>query len=374
MSEEHGVLVTLKGFAMFALLCVFVGFASQLGEAQEPEALALEQKVLEHRRSLRNGRLKIVVVRTVHGEELDRESSLQVAFDGTKLRVDHLLTRKDSGHELQVHESRSVRTDEVLIHSIEDPNPSGVHSAVKIRHRDGTEPADPLRQVGLTPAHPAFFDPRIIGLDVSPTGGLHGKQLEIFVGRPDRTSSSASQETLDGRKMWRVEYVRISGGTSRMWIDPDRAHNLVKAEAEYQRRGSTYLDSIECQLAQFDEGGVWFPQEVVYRRQRDGELLMEEKATVKQAVFNQGVEAQSFELAGMDIPPDTALDESPPQRPSRIWDGKSITVPSSPPGPVLTPARSSPWRAYLIAANLAFLAILFLALYIRSRGKAPRSG
>ena len=152
------------------------------------------------------------------------------------------------------------------------------------------------------------------------------------------------------------------------WIAPDQHYSVIRAEREgVHPKGSRIGDSIQCKLKQYEAGGVWFPETVVYQRRVDGELRMEEVTTVKEAEFNIDLNPNVFTLAGMDVPAGTSVLETPSHSDgTRMWDGSKLVPKGG--GPLEPPEPPSSARWLAISVSLAVAAAVLFVVYWRRRG------
>lgn len=357
----------MDGEKILSVLLFFIAsLASVTSNADEgplTSGLDLENHAKAVRQALESGTVETVstLKQGVKGNQKVLYLEYCVSFQGDKLRFD----RKES--------KTNERIDDPLGHApthkyvlaggkcyshTDKLSPQGRRLALTIK--DLRKSADPLD----------IFDPRLIGMLPCDTTILHGMNLGDFLGRKDIVDSTVTTEMRDGQRIFRVDNSYRNGRKTRMWFAPQQGDSLVRAESEFVHpKDGKVIDSIECDMKQWNAGGVWFPGKVLYKRSLNGDVGIEELLTVKKAEFNIPVDESVFTLAGMDIPPGTSVVETPQQSVSRIWDGGKLIPDTTQPPSLAKPeaSNSHATRMLLFSFSLALIAALLFAIYWRRR-------
>ncbi|QDT51014.1 hypothetical protein Pan258_50970 [Symmachiella dynata] len=284
--------------------------------AEPVKVTDVENQVLAGRRELRSGTLDIVAVTTDREGRPATQKGYLVDFEDDKLRFDYSHSRPQSNTDGDVASYKEILilTPEGLITHV-DPETTGENWAVS-----RIAPED--LQSGSTAQ---LFDPRLLGINPSVTGMLHSRHLESFVGNPERTSVTVESEEIDGREVSRVEYLRTDGFQARMWIDPDRGYNIIRAEFQARKGAEERLFRIDCELKQYETGGIWFPEVIKYQELHDGKLFSGETVTIRSATFNMDVDDDRFTVATMNLPPGTAIaDTADNPNGTQMWNGTEL--------------------------------------------------
>jgi hypothetical protein len=138
-------------------------------------------------------------------------------------------------------------------------------------------------------------------------------------------------------------------------------------EIAARREDGEWVTSIECRPKAHNNGAVWFPESVSFRRQRNGELMEEEIVTIRSAAFNQPVDPTLFTVEGLGMPPGHMIDDLS-NGSAGTWDGeKVVPLRAPPPSPAdLKPRIHKTW----LLLSLVSAAAAALALWVLWRRKA----
>jgi hypothetical protein len=219
----------------------------------------------------------------------------------------------------------------------------------------------------------AIADPRLIGMVAMNYPNLIHYHLNSELGRTDRDVPSIGAEMHDGLECWRVEHSRVNGAVTRLWIAPSQGYSVVRIETEFTDGAHRIIDSVHCNLVNYDQQGLWFPKGSHYERSIDGEIVEMEECQLIVHHLNLPVEKSTFALAGLGIPAGTPITRIPSDfRGSLVWNGREAVPRSllSAPG---VPAGG--WRASLglASAGLALVAALAVVVYSRRRLRPVQS-
>ena len=205
-------------------------------------------------------------------------------------------------------------------------------------------------------------DPHLFGIDPNDSRNIVSDTLGQILERPDRKRSSITNETLEGRHCWRLEYETNDGLVVRMLVDPEMDYNVVRAELS---RGSELVTSVESDVVRQTVSGLWFPERCRYRRWDNGKLTAKEDLRIRVIQLNKPVAPVVFTLAGMDIPPGTPVNEVPssPVRGSLVWNGKELVreTPFPPDAPTSLTTRN------ILLTNVVVLTLVGLYFLWKSR-------
>jgi hypothetical protein len=282
-------------------------------------------------------------------------------FDGDRLRVDRVVKAKGAdGDTIELRATKYV---------VGDGHRIVFHQQLEPKNRVEGLRIDALTEEIST--SPYVFDARLLGLGPGSFYSLHAGRMDAFVGGDDRRNVTVAAERLNGSETWRVEYERPSDGShARYWIDPGKRYSLVKAEADYTRRGNRNQVSMECTVKLWPEGEVWYPETVVYRHRSNDRLTVEETTRVVRARFNHKINPSTFSLSTMDVPRGAGVLELPrPPGPSRMWDGEKLVpiIPRPDPAAGVPTSRRLGWLYVSLALGLGAAACI--AIYVWRRTK-----
>jgi len=208
------------------------------------------------------------------------------------------------------------------------------------------------------------FDPRTIGMVPMTLSGLPFARIDLILTRPDRKGTSTRAESIGGEPVQRVEYERKDGCWIRAWISPAKNYSVLGMEVAGQSKD---VESIECRPKAHNNGAVWFPESVTARRHRNGELIVEEIATIRSAAFNQPVDPALFTVEGLGMPPGHMINDLS-NASTGTWDGEKVVPLGAPPPPPVD-LESGTRRTWLLF-SLASAAGAALAFWILRRRMA----
>ncbi len=334
---------------------------------------ALEKSVLDYRRALHSGHMEFRQNTFLNGASTPaRERSTAVWFEGNQVRND-ILSRypKDATQ----HKEINCRNCEYKGYYVEYNSYSkDVLPTVHLEPLAGEE----------NPDRSAALDPRLLGLvvDTSAALGLSRSRLDSYVGAPNRegvTMEQGSWKEVECRVI-HFRFPQWNQGV-RVWVVPAWGPSVVrietsgKIEREGPTKGLDYQDSVESDYKPVGAAPVWFPRTCVYERRIGGKVYEREVADVEVRSLNEPLPPDVFKLAGMDIPPKTAVVGYRKEGLS-YWDGKTI-VPQDPPLtlPVVPSVGfgsiSDNWPYIVSAVVFALTGAGAILLYLRQRHPKP---
>lgn len=283
-------------------------------QAENDDALAIEQKVKESRLSIKSGRAHILEVSTSYKHSRTAGANSVESANGAS---DKSATKQSWNFDLVFSgkQLRSQTDSQVSILNLENflwhgRDSNGRNLAVRIMPR--------------SEGGKRVFDLRTWGVAISPFNVLDNFALSDLLERPDRESSRVEYGD-DGENgaIAMLSIARTNGGLTKYWVAMDKGWNIVRAEVKTKRSGTEkiYVDTINCQLKQFDS--IWFPSEVAFSRSVDGVLLFEDISIASSMSFND-VPDELFTLETMNIPIGTYIHELPSKGgPARYWKQES---------------------------------------------------
>jgi hypothetical protein len=165
------------------------------------------------------------------------------------------------------------------------------------------------------------------------------------------------RESWKGMDCQRIDYSLTKGVRVHIWVVPAWGPSVGRIEMENEVAGRHYVESIESDNHQFGTANIWFPQSCVYESLRDGKSVEKEEVKVEVQSLNEPLPADTFRLAGMDIPVGWPISGYRLEGMS-TWDGKEIEA-KEPPAPPLAPVpRNSGWKLAVGAILLAIVAAM----------------
>jgi hypothetical protein len=127
-----------------------------------------------------------------------------------------------------------------------------------------------------------------------------------------------------GEKAWRIDYrpeprVRVA-----IWVAPEYGNNPVRLETERElEAGGKASNVVDSEYVRTRPGNHWFPKRVIFRQSLRGELQVDQVAIVEKAEFNIPIEAKTFSIQELGLPPGRNVMERPLNR-MMIWDGSKL--------------------------------------------------
>jgi hypothetical protein len=337
---------------------------------QEPDVAALEKKVLDYRRSMRQGHMVLKQTwfkKDVHDPRLDCVTTIW--FDGKKLRNDKLFRYSGEPENAPLHTEKECRNCEKdgfwLYYNDYKGFPEG-ELGVSMTNM-------------ATSKKPEAFDlvhPQRLGMVPDSVANLATSraQLESFVSRSDRRNVSLRRVQWRDLESFQITYQLPStpgygaNACVRIWILPDRGPSVLRIEGEWDVQDNHYFDSVESDLRQIIPSGLWYPQTVTYERRINGESLDKEVTDVQEVSLNEPISAEVFTLAGLNLPvnkPVFVLDKKRSDDNSKngfqYWNGEKL-IPKSDLR-FFSPSGLTTKRFFI--ANSVFFALLAVGLFLR---------
>lgn len=126
-------------------------------------------------------------------------------------------------------------------------------------------------------------------------------RIDACVGMADRGPLTVTDEPLDGVPCRRLHWTSKVGVTFDAWVCPAQGNNVVRIEGASDPAGRPSVRlSLRSEVVRV-EGGVWFPQKVVFDLVEDGQPTAHEEIIVTEVRVNQPALAPAFTLAGIGL-------------------------------------------------------------------------
>jgi hypothetical protein len=312
------------------------------------QLLEIEKRVLETRRAITCGQVCVSLRHRIFEADpsvLNHTCKYTLYFDGDRLRCDWRTIRPDGDSLLQ-----TVSTKDVFIRALSDEKPVQFFGPLtKREHLD--EFPDPLR----------------LGLVVWNFHTLRKHGFERHFLAPDRYDFIITSAESAGETILKVVFHRNNRQGNRVrteyWLAPQQGHLPIYIEVQ----GDGVTMSIKCALAKYENGGIWYPREVVYRYARGDKTVEEEVVSVESAVFGECPDKDLFTLAGLGLAKGRIIDHD-----GRLmtWTGERM-IPQVLESIASTPQRENPpaWQGnwFLMVSAIVLAVIATGALWLRWR-------
>ena len=286
-------------------------------------------------------------------------------LDGDKLRQDRL----DNG-KIEDLKCRNCEKEGQFIRFINQGKP--------VYMEYGTMPGDGRRGDGNY-RNLFLIDPRVLGLMATTAGVLHPYQLDSILATTDRTPPTLEKNKWNGKDAFIVRFEAKSGPKIKyaLWIVPSMDYSVVQSAKESEDgSGTKYASILKCEMEKYGKPGTWFPKSYAAEDVSVGKTLWREKMELSDVTINEPLPANTFKLAGMNIPVGWPIYGSalPDKRKRYKWDGSKIVESDSPKAKdqpkssSAAPTNGTPRGVLLAGAGgLAIAGTLTLGLFFRKR-------
>jgi hypothetical protein len=295
------------------------------GVPKEFESAAeLEEVVLEARRAIRDGSYDVTCVTT--GPKVERfEVGVRCEFDfadDDRLRFEWSQPAPKliaAGKPLTVVSNGGKSFTRIIVAG---------NRLLQWSPDEFSEPTSLAATVRSFGAHgERIFDPRVLGTSAESFGHVWRCKLNHLVpsGEQRLLVTPVTKDTIAGRPVLKVEVADDRVCTT-FCVSPEENYSIVYFEVAATIDGKTMISSIACKNKHCEPANVWFPETIDYSRKLDGQLLFEERISIRDAKFNVGVDSESFTVAGLGLRNGTSvLDMSLPDVDvQQEWDGKKL--------------------------------------------------
>jgi len=178
-------------------------------------------------------------------------------------------------------------------------------------------------------------------------------------------------EEIDGIPCKKISLNTSAGSQCAIWIAPSRGFSPLRCVARLPQYDMS--DQTDVVVSEWNGSGLWFPTASKYVRTMAGKIVHHEEAVIHVESLNQPLPAETFELAGLDIPVGRAVVMVPEAGPLRLWDGKNVITAGSrrPQAQVAAGGkRETSWILIVNATVLAFVCVFLSLRYVQSRIRA----
>jgi hypothetical protein len=346
-------------------MCLFMvtllSAAAAPGQSAVPADVAeVEKAVLDYRRAIQPGHVVLTEKQELNGvPDPQRDRTTKVWFDGKQIRADIMLRyKKDEAFHREVN-CRNCEFDGYYVLLLEE----------KLDNKPVALALHPMGDNVSPDSSYAVLDPRLLGMvvDNSANLALARSRLDSYVGAPGREQVSIRRELWKGMDSQRIDYRFPPASAVREWVVPAWGPSVGRIEVEADVNGHHHHDWVESEYQQVGKAGVWFPRICTHESWTDGKLTDREVVDVEVLSLNEPLPADTFRLAGMNIPvgwPVTGFREEG----MSTWDGKKVVpqTPSALPKP-LPPSTIRGWLYAVSAVTLAVIAAMAIWRSFRKR-------
>lgn len=240
-------------------------------------------------------------------------------------------------------------------------SPSGGKQAVEINQI----PEDVRKKY----ADAEVIDIRSIGFH--PSGFLLNFPIDDLLRNYGALERTMEDEEIDGIPCKKISLNTSAGSQCAIWIAPSRGFSPLRCVARLPQYDMS--DQTDVVVSEWNGSGLWFPTASKYVRTMAGKIVHHEEAVIHVESLNQPLPAETFELAGLDIPVGRAVVMVPEAGPLRLWDGKNVITAGSrrPQAQVAAGGkRETSWILIVNATVLAFVCVFLSLRYVQSRIRA----
>jgi len=216
-------------------------------------------------------------------------------------------------------------------------------------------------------------DPRKFGMLPKILMDFPRLELAEYVQPENAENLTLTSDTLDGRAVLRVEYLREGNRTIQYWVDPERGMNVVQiSEAGSHENGSSFIVTSTSTLQYHKDADLWFPSQVI----RIGSMKAKkplpttyERILVTEAQFNIPVDREQFEISALQAHPHTSISSAgphPDNSPSLEWTGEKVApIGYRPDRKAIQKRNETSTRQLLLVAGAVFLLLAAITYLIR---------
>ena len=347
-------------------LCILATLAFGLDGEAGTGVRAWEDRILAERRTIKSGILHLKSEVTYIAQNNQQLSSRYVVkFDTGRLLLDKTAIADGhsertvicrNGGEVSVYSSTALVDGKVqpydYVRLIDDSKTIRPLSQIDKALKSGGRLQDPLA-VGLVPID--FANTANFSRDAMFRRG-DAVEATVADGRFERTGCKMLRATLKNDSIITV-YFRADGPL----VD------VLCVEWAYGQKGINFVDRVVSQNKTFETpaGPVLYPERCLFTQTQNGHPLRTENLTIEVVSLNTHLEASSFTIASMNLPPGTQVAKDPKDGPAgQIWDGEKV-IPMHRPS---TPQSRSPFTPALLVGVVAPFLFLGAILYFRFRG------
>lgn len=369
---------------MQSLLCLLMLALVPTAEPSPASFHEAETKALEVRQAIHSGELRLRL-----NSDRARDSLFHIFFDGPKVRFDR--SRQVAGIRLPPSSDGATEVKgraphmELFTKTVITPDKYIFFSPSKLEDGNSLSVKSGPMTTGES-YEKDIFDIRTLGIVPLPYSLLYRHHAKDVLANADRVNSWASEDMLGGIRCIKCVHTTERGNTISVWVAPEQGYSILKSQGEHtSRSGALRVYRVESVLEHHIESDVWFPSEVRFQSLRDGEILEEEQWYVEQAMFNQPIGPETFELAGLEIPDGHTVIGVPEAQPVgfAVWDAeeKKAVQPNaekikkampkqilpSTATPIEEKGKERHWVKTIIVLNVIVIGIVILAIWLHSK-------
>ena len=192
---------------------------------------------------------------------------------------------------------------------------------------------------------------------------------------------TVSEDVVDGRKCWVVDYHTHDDRVVKIWHDQSKDMAIIRVVMEGSNALGNWRNALNSTLQSYDEGGIWFPAEVVLRSEiindkGESSNLVLHRIRVLRGRFNIEIPPDQFTVKALQPVTHTSiLRQYDSDQPDEEWDGRQVVtllkpVPKFEAKNIAEKRRGeSPRLLLLVIGNALLVAALFVWLQIARRRK-----
>lgn len=230
-----------------------------------------------------------------------------------------------------------------------------------------------------------MIDPLVVGMVCSRAGHLYTQNLRSTVGHASRINLRFERAIVEGQAVEQVTYsVPEFHKNVRLLFAPDKGWSPISCEIELPDRrapGATYLHKMSVEVAAIGADQLWFPKLITlkgYRRPAElgqesasEESVYKEELEVSDVHLNEPIPPETFNFAGMEIPPGTIIDFISDQvEPMRKWNGKEAVFAAPQRGhDEIQPRANRPY--FIMLLNVLLVGAGFVYFGLRTWSRPP---
>ena len=292
---------------------VVVLFVTALIDPTAEAASVLEKRVIAERMKITSGTFEVEVEGWEAGQPGRQhfDSATKIVLDGPSMLNDI--------HRLGVRPTRDLRSwgPETVVFYTDMEAEGGGRFVANV---NDLESAKKLEERNL-------IDPRLLGIYPANFLNLFNANLEVgLLSNGTLRIIEVKDEQVDGRACKQISRELINGVLNKIVIDPAQDYSVIRQEARDKSSGSEVVSIYRTELSYFPAAKRWFPTSCVFESRREGEVVAEEKLTIRVEGLNQPVDKRLFSLALMEIPKGTGIQAmgALARRGITQWNGKEI--------------------------------------------------
>lgn len=348
--------------------------APSAGPVPENEIHEIEDHLLKERSRIEKAQMTIELEIYQNGSSgtMNRKSKLSVWCSGNKVRIDERIApaKSPSGAEIPDHTEVTCR---------------GCYSADTIfEYSDLPSSGGPSRAATITDVslwkRPEIPNPLLLGFTPKGYFRTGGIASDAYIGCRNRDHVAVSRVKYNEANCWKVAFEKRNPRfTSNVvyFVSEDEGNSIVHIEETAEPGDLRFVDTVDCRNQKLGDGGPWFPEELVFERRKNGEVINRESLKIEVTAINDKTIDESFSLpaipilkAGTHVSRQSA-DPDPAFRDGNgVWmrnrispTGASIDEPAEHVDPVTGSATRR--RSLLAASSVCLLVLLAIVLWKR---------